>query len=494
MTEKTQEQLDRESRLADITRMGGNAYPADVERTHTTADVLRDFDDISAREERVSIVGRVKTFRVHGGSSFLTCEDGYGAIQVFLARDVVGQEHYQFLKSHLDSGDFISVSGTLFVTKVGEKTLKAETLAIITKTLLPLPEKWHGLTDTETRYRKRYLDLIANESVREIFRTRARLITALRAFFDARDYIEVETPVLQSMAGGTMAKPFRTHHNALDIDLYLRIAPELYLKKLIIGGYERVYEIARCFRNEGIDPQHNPEFTQIEFYQAYASYRDLMKLTEDLLPYLAQAAIGSIDFPFRDGRISLLGPFPVLKFREAIIDRGGPDIETLTTLQQALAAARSYGIDIESGASLGKIYDELYKHFVRKHIVSPTFIIDHPVELSPLAKLTTYSPKYVERFQLVLAGGIELTNAFSELNDPYDQLARFTYQQQAKEEGDDEAHPKDMEFVEALMHGLPPTAGMGMGIDRLVSMLTNTHNLKEVILFPTMRPVSGDNP
>lgn len=481
------EERDRRARLEKLREQGINPYPSKVKRTHTCVEALRDFDQLSQSQKPVKIAGRLKIMRKHGGSSFGVIEDVSGNLQIFLRLDALGK-HYQIWKDLVDVGDFLGLTGTMFTTKTGEKTLEVSHLEIIAKSLLPLPEKFHGLTDIETRYRKRYLDLVANESVRNLFRLRSLLVKELRAFFDKEGFMEVETPILQPIAGGAVARPFITHHNALDADLYLRIAPELYLKRLIVGGYEKVYEIARCFRNEGIDHSHNPEFTQIEFYEAYADYNDLMKFTEKLFKYLIPKITGKgMTVNFKGTDIDFSAPFARLTFREAIKDCAGIDIEEYPDRNALARAAEKLGAKTEKYFDRGKILDELFKDFVRPKILNPTFIIDYPIELSPLAKRNASNPEYVERFQL-LVGATELVNAFSELNDPLDQEERFQEQIKMKKAGDEETHPYDEDFITALKHGMPPTAGFGMGIDRLATLLTDSPNLKEVILFPTLKP------
>lgn len=482
----------RLEKLNKIIADGVNPYPSVTDRSHTIAEVLGDFDHIAETAEKVTIVGRVKSVRGHGGACFTDIEDGTQQIQLHVKKDVLGDAAFDLFVKLIDLGDFIQVRGTAFVTKLGERSIRITELKLLTKTLRPLPAKWHGLSDTEIRYRKRYLDLIANPAVRTIFRKRSKLVQAIRQFFHDEGFMEVETPILQPIAGGATARPFMTHHNALDIDLYLRIAPELYLKRLIVGGYERVFEIARCFRNEGIDHLHNPEFTQIEFYQAYADYKDLMKLTERLLPYLAKEVNGTTTVEYDGKTIDFEPPYPRITFRDALIQYGDIDLDRYGDRASLAKAAEKRGVKVEASEGRGAIMDNLYKKFVRPKIVDPTFVIDHPIELSPLAKKKYGNDRYVERFQLLLAGGTEFINAFSELNDPIDQKGRFQEQERLRKSGDDEAQRYDADFIEALEVGMPPTAGFGMGIDRLIALLTGTHSLKEVILFPTMRPYDDD--
>ena len=372
--------------------------------------------------------------------------------------------------------------------------IASKSIKLLTKTLRPLPAKWHGLSDVEVRYRKRYLDLVANPDVRGIFIKRSLLVQAIREFFQKEDFMEVETPILQPLYGGANATPFITHHNALDIDLYLRIAPELYLKRLVVGGFNRVFEIARCFRNEGIDHLHNPEFTQVEFYQAYADYNDLMDLTERLLPELVSKVCSKLEVEHEGETIDFKPPYPRTTFRDLLIQHGQFDIEDYPDRSSLAKAAEKRGVSVEDSDDRGKIMDNIYKKLVRPKIINPTFMIDHPVELSPLAKKKPDDDRYVERFQLLLAKGVELCNAFSELNDPIDQKARFVEQEESRAAGDTEAQRMDRDYIEALETGMPPTAGFGMGIDRLTAILTGSHSLKEVILFPTMRPEQEEPP
>lgn len=486
MKEQIAERPARLERLEKMKKEKCNPYPSAVKRTHEIEKALLLFDKL--QDKKISVAGRVRSVRKHGGSAFMHLEDGTGKIQIFLQADVLGQTEYDFLMETLDVGDFLKVDGVFFTTKTGEKTLRVQSADIVSKSLLPLPEKWHGLTDTEARFRKRYLDLLSNPEVKEIFVLRSALVKNLRQFFDERGFMEVETPIFHPIPGGAAARPFVTHHNALNTDLYLRVAPELYLKRLVVGGFDKVYEIARCFRNEGIDAQHNPEFTQIEFYQAYSDYNDLMKLTEELLPYLLKNLGLGMKIKHEGEDVDFTAPYPRLVFREALIKEAKVDIEKYKTTQDLLKKAQQLGCDIEKTASRGKVIDELYKTFVRPKIIQPTFVINHPIELSPLAKRLEDDERYAQRFQLVAGGGLELINAFSELNDPLDQLERFKEQEKALAGGDEEAQRMDKDFVEALEHGMPPTAGFGMGIERLTALLTDSHNIKEVILFPTLRP------
>ncbi|MEA3272923.1 MAG: lysine--tRNA ligase [Patescibacteria group bacterium] len=481
----SEEAVIRLEKLKAIKDEGRDPYPAKSKRTATASEALLNFSALSKKNKRITLTGRLMSVRGHGGAVFADLKDESGKIQLHLRKDEIGHKDFKFFKDSVDPGDFLEVSGALFKTKKGEKTLKVKFFKLLTKTLLQMPEKWHGLTDVEVRYRKRYLDLIANDEVKQNLKTRSLIVKAIREFFDNDGFTEVETPILQPIAGGAAAKPFVTHHNALSADFYLRIAPELYLKRLVVGGYEKVYEIARCFRNEGIDHSHNPEFTQVEFYQAYADYNDLMKLTEKLLPHILKSIGKKNVVEFQGEKMNFKASYPRMTFRDAIKKYAKIDIEKFPKTKDLLKEARKKKVDVDSKASRGKIMDEIFKTFVRPKILNPTFITDHPLELSPLAKKKSENPKYTERFQLLLGKGTELINAFSELNDPLDQEERFKEQAKSK---DEEAHPFDEDFIEALKHGMPPTAGFGMGIDRLAALLTDSHNIKEVIIFPTLKP------
>ena len=481
------QELIRRQKLEKIKTEGKEAYPARTRRNLSCFEAKEKFQKLAKVKKNVILAGRLVLVRRHGGATFAHLDDGSAKFQILFRKDVVGEKEYRFFIDLIDIGDFIEAEGKLFTTKTGEPTLEVKNFRLLAKSLLPLPEKWHGLVDIETRFRQRYLDLIANPQVKEIFKKRSLLIKSIREFFDKRGFLEVETPILQPIPGGANARPFVTHHNALDIDLYLRIAPELYLKRLIIGGFEKVYEIARCFRNEGIDWAHNPEFTQIEFYQAYADYNDLMKLTEDLMKFLVQKICGKLKINYQDKEIDFTPPYPKITYREALIRFTGIDLEEFKTREMLLTKAKNIGLEVEKTWSRGKIIDEIFKELVRPKLINPTFIIDEPIELSPLAKKKPDNPNYVERFHFLVVG-MEICNAYSELNDPLDQEERLREQERARAVGEEEAQWFDEDFVEALKYGMPPTAGEGIGIDRLAAILANVHNVKEVILFPTMRP------
>ncbi len=461
-----------------------NPYPTTAERSHTLEEAR-----LLPSGTAVTVVGRIMARREMGKITFCHLKDFSGRLQIAFSEVELGKESYKFFIKNFDCGDLFQISGEMFVTHKGEVSVLVKKYTVLAKSLLPLPEKFHGLTDIEQRYRRRYLDLISNEDAMRIAKMRSDLVRHIRNYFDAKDFFEVETPVLQTLYGGALAKPFVTHHNALDIPLYLRIAPELYLKRLIVGGFEAVYEIAKCFRNEGIDHNHNPEFTQIEFYWAYKNYRDLMDLMEDLLPHLIKKLGLSLKMKIGNDAVDFTPPYPRVSMRELIQQYAKIDIEDFPDRESLFAQAKKLKVDdVDETMDRGTLIDEIYKKFARPNIINPVFMIDHPVELSPLAKRKPENPLYVERFQLLCVGGNELCNAFTELNDPLDQEARFKEQVQNKEAGNDESMPYDEDFVTALKYGMPPTAGLGMGIDRLVKLLTNVDNLKEVILFPTMRP------
>jgi len=484
MTEEIEEYQARLARLNNLKTLGTDIYPAKSEKGVNLADAKN-----LAIDSSVDSSGRLVAMRDMGKLCFAHLKDASGKMQLAISEKELGKEKYKFFVKNFDLGDFIWVSGNIFVTHAGETSILVKDYKILSKSLLPLPEKFHGLTDIEQRYRKRYLDLLSNEDSMNIAKIRSNVVRELRNYFDNLGFYEVETPVLQTLYGGALAKPFVTHHNALDIPLYLRIAPELYLKRLIVGGFEKVYEIAKCFRNEGIDHNHNPEFTQIEFYWAYADYNKLMDLMEDLLPRLIKAAGKELKLSIDGKEVDFTPPYPRVSMRELVKQYANFDIEDFPDDESMYKKAIELKIeDLKPGTGRGKLIDEIYKAFARPHIINPIFMIDHPVELSPLAKKKASDPRYVERFQLLCVGGNELCNAFSELNDPLDQEERFKEQARLEAAGDEESMPYDEDFVTALKHGMPPTAGLGMGIDRLIKLLVDADNLKEVILFPTMRP------
>ena len=470
----------RLEKLERIRQSGANPWPTRFERSHTTAEARAAFtsndDSIAAR-----LAGRLTAFRDLGGMSFARLQDGAGSLQISFHRED-SEDRYEALKD-LDIGDFIGVEGRLWQTKRGEITLHVDAVQLLAKSLRPLPEKWHGLQDPEKRYRQRYLDLISNEQVRDVFEKRSRILRSVRRFLDERGFLEVETPALQPLYGGAAARPFTTHHNALDRDLFLRISDELYLKRLIIGGFDKVYEVAKDFRNEGIDTRHNPEFTMMELYQAYADLGDVMTLTEELIRTLALEVAPEGQVPYGDHTIDYTQAFAKLTVREAIQRWAGIDV--MQAGDDELAAKAH----IPAGAGRGKLIDELLSEYVEPQLIQPTFLTDYPVELSPLAKRRYDDPRLVERFELMVAG-MELANAFSKLNDPLDQRERLIGLAKRRAEGDDEAPPVDEDFLEAMEYGMPPTGGMGMGIDRLTMLLTGQTSIREVILFPQLRTLS----
>lgn len=482
----------RLEKLEAIKKAKIDPYPAQTGDRSFIADVLKNFDVLEKKQNELSLVGRIRNIRLHGGSCFINIQDDSGKIQAYIKKDEVGAKEYEQFTNLYDIGDYIYLTGKLFVTKKEERTLLVKKFSLLSKALLPLPEKWHGLSDIEIRFRKRYLDLISNKEVRKVFVTRSKTIKFVRQYFDDLGFTEVETPILQTLAGGAIAKPFITHHNALDTDLFLRVAPEIYLKKLIVGGYERVYEIARCFRNEGIDHAHNPEFTQIEFYWAYQDYQQLMVFFENFLSEMVKEITGDYKITYDEKEYNFQPPFPRLDFKEEIKKRCKLDIDQFKTKFELKDEIEKLGIKTAPEWDRGKMLDELYKKYIREKEAGPFYIINHPIELSPLAKKVSDSDDYVQRFQCVVAG-YEIANAFSEINDPVDQDERFKYQAQLRDDGDEEATEYDAEFVEALKYGMPPTAGLGMGIDRVVQLLTNQHNIKEVILFPTLKPKNTED-
>lgn len=483
----------RRQKLRMIEEMGHDPYPHRYAWTHTVRDLVRDYSKTSAEEleanpVEVRLAGRIMALRGHGKASFGHLAGWGERIQFYVREDRVGEEVYRLFRL-LDVGDLIGIHGRLLRTRTQELTVFADGLQLLAKSLLPLPEKWHGLADVEIRYRQRYLDLIANPEVREIFVRRSRLIAGIRRFLDGRGYLEVETPMMQPIAGGAAARPFKTYHEALDCPLYLRIAPELYLKRLVVGGFDRVYEINRNFRNEGISTQHNPEFTMLEFYQAYSDYGELMDLTEELLQELVRDLTGGLTVEFRNHSIDF-GRFHRYTMVEAIRafwEPGEPPaLEELMEQEPLAARVRSRGLS-EEGESWGELLALLFEEVVEPRLVQPTFIYDFPAELSPLAKRKDSDPRLAERFELFV-GGLEIANAYSELNDPDEQRRRFEEQLQARARGDLEAHEMDEDYVRALQYGMPPAAGEGIGIDRLTMVLTNSPSIREVILFPLLRP------
>lgn len=485
---------EREERLAKAEALraaGIDPYPARTHRDHTAAEALAQFDSLA--DQQITLAGRLVLLREMGKASFAHIEDGSGRIQIYIKKDEVGEEAYKRIKL-LDLGDFIEATGTLFTTRTGEKTLHVKSYTVLSKALVPLPAKGAGgdlkLTDPETRHRKRYLDLLANREERlPIFVARAKAVTAMREYLNKQGFLEVETPLLQPLYGGATARPFVTHHNTLDRDLYLRIAPELYLKRLIVGGIERVYEIGRNFRNEGIDHSHNPEFTMMECYQAYADFEDMMKLVEEMYAYVAKQTLGSTVLTYQGRQIDLAPPWGRMTLREAIAEHTGIDYEDYLDRDSLASAMVAKGYKPDPRLGRGRLIDDLKDSIVKgpnAKLLGPVFLYDYPRDLSPLAKAKPGTTDVVERFQ-PFAAGLELGNAFSELNDPMDQRARFEDQARQRARGDEEAQQLDEDYIEALEVGMPPTGGYGGGIERLVMLLTDQDNIREVILFPTMR-------
>jgi len=485
----------REQRLRKLTALraaGIEPYPARFSCTHSVAEALQAFASSEGGVEppTVRTAGRIMSIRVMGKASFAHIMDGSGRIQIYLRRDVVEEQAYKFFRKSFDLGDFIGVEGPLFRTHTGEVTIKVSSFGMLAKALRPLPEKWHGLTDVETRYRQRYLDLLVNEKVRRTFVTRTHMVSAMRRFLDERDFLEVETPVLQPIYGGAAARPFVTHHHALDTDLYLRISDELYLKRLVIGGLERVYELGRDFRNEGISTKHNPEFTQLEVYQAYADYNDIMRLVEELWCTVAREVLGTPKLTYQGHSVDLTPPWTRVTMRDAILEATGVDIEIHTELASLQRRAKELDLELDAKPTWGKQVDELLKEYVEPKLIQPTFVVDYPLDVSPLAKKKPDAPRLVERFEFFV-GGLECGNAFSELNDPLDQRERFEGQRQQLRDGDEDAHPMDEDWIRALEYGMPPTGGLGFGIDRMVMLFTDNSSIREVILFPALRPKLG---
>jgi len=479
----------RRAKLAELRENNINPFPNDIGVLHTIRDIRTlietSADSINENEPIFSAAGRMMAINRFGKSTFIRFKDRTGQLQAYIRKDLVGDEAYQLFKS-LDIGDFIALKGGVFQTKTGEWTLLAKDLKLVCKAARPLPEKFHGLKDPEKRYRQRYVDLIMNEDVREIFIRRSRIIQTLREFLLERDFLEVETPMMQPIPGGAEAMPFKTFHNALGMELFLRIAPELYLKRLVVGGFERVFEINRNFRNEGISTQHNPEFTMVEFYQAYATYKDLMALTEEMFAQIAEKITGSSTIQYQGQSIELGGTWRKITLADALDQIGGIDKSWLGDKEKLLAAAEERGVKITKAGRLGKVITKLFDALVEPKLIQPTFITGYPVEVSPLSRRSDTEPDITERFELFISGR-EIANGFSELNDPDDQKGRFLQQAEDRHSGDEEAHQMDDDYIEALEYGMPPAAGEGIGIDRLVMLLTDAPSIREVILFPHMK-------
>jgi len=449
-----------------------------------SSEIHNGFDEMEG--QTVSVAGRMMSKRIMGKASFCDVQDREGRIQVYVRKDGIGEEDYADFK-HFDLGDIIGVKGEVFKTRKGEISIKAEEVVLLSKSLQILPEKWHGLKDTDLRYRQRYLDLIVNPEVKDTFVKRSAIIKEIRKFLDDKGYIEVETPVLHTIPGGAAARPFVTHHNTLDMDMYMRIALELHLKRLIVGGMERVYEIGRVFRNEGMSIRHNPEFTLMELYEAYTDYHGMMDLTENLIRTVAKNVLGTTKVTYGEWEIELEKPFKRLTMLDAVKKYANVDFNEITTLEEARNIAKKHNIEFEERHKKGDILNFFFEEYAEKNLIQPTFIMDHPVEISPLAKRKPENPNYTERFELFITAR-EFANAFSELNDPIDQRSRFEYQEELRAAGDEEANMIDEDFITALEYGMPPTGGLGIGIDRLIMLLTNSYSIRDVLLFPTMKP------
>lgn len=475
----------KKQKLTDLQTAGKDPFQITTyDVTHHSISIKENFEQMEGKE--VSVAGRMMNKRVMGKASFINVQDKLGSIQAYVQRDAIGEETYTEFKKMMDVGDIIGIKGTVFQTKAGEISIHASEIVLLSKCLNVLPEKFHGLTDTDARYRQRYLDLMMNPEVKETFIKRSMILREIRNFLDGKDFMEVETPVLVANAGGAAARPFQTHHNSLDMDINLRISLELYLKRLIVGGLERVYEIGRVFRNEGLSVRHNPEFTLLELYQAYTDYHGMMDLTEEMFRTLAQKVCGSTKITYEETEIDLGKPFERISMVDAIKKYTGIDFHTITTEEQAKSLAKERGIAFEDHHKKGDIINLFFEEYVEEHLVQPTFVIDHPVEISPLTKRKPDLPDYVERFELFITCR-EMANAYSELNDPIDQRKRFEAQEALRAAGDEEANAMDEDFLNALSYGMPPTGGIGIGIDRLVMLLTDSAAIRDVLLFPTMK-------
>lgn len=481
--------LLRRQKLDELKAMGRDPFQEETYDVSNKSEEIRDgFEKFEGKE--VSLAGRIMSKRGHGKAGFADIQDSTGRIQLFVKVNNIGEEEYEIFKTY-DIGDIVGVVGEVFKTKMGEVSIKVSNIKLLSKSLQILPEKFHGLKDQDLRYRQRHVDLIMNPEVKESFVLRSKIIKAIREFLDNRDFLEVETPILGTLAGGATARPFITHHNTLDIDMYLRIANELYLKRLIVGGFDRVYEMGRMFRNEGMSIKHNPEYTAIELYQAYADYNDMMDITESLVGYVAEKVLGTTKINYQGKDIDLSPPWRRLSMEDAVREYAGVDFSKIETDEEARAVAKEKGIDVKDNMTRGHIINELFEEFGEAHLDQPTFILHHPVEVSPLAKRNAEDPRITNRFE-AFVNCWEIANAFSELNDPIDQKGRFEKQIEERESGNDEAHMMDKDFIRALEVGLPPTGGLGIGIDRLIMILTNQPSIRDVILFPTMKPTAED--
>ena len=487
LNEQMQVRLDK---MHKIEEKGLKPFGYRYEYTHRSGDVKEQFDALSEAETEVKLAGRVMAIRGHGKTCFMDMQDKDGRIQVYVRKDVLGEDNYALIKM-MDIGDTVGVTGTVFRTHMGEVSIKASALEMLSKSLRPLPEKWHGLKDVETRYRQRYVDLIVNPDVRDTFVKRSQIIRSVRNVLDSHGFLEVETPILNTIAGGAAARPFISYHNALDMQVYMRIAPELYLKRLIVGGMDRVYELGRVFRNEGIDNRHNPEFTSVEIYQAFADYRDMMDLTEEVVVKTAEEVLGTTKIVYEGTEIELASPWKRISMIDAVKEYAGKDFTNVTDLEEARAMAKEINVEVEATWGIGKIINACFEEYVEDKLIQPTFITGHPKEISPLAKSNPENPEITDRFEAFIYGR-EICNGFTELNDPIDQRERFMKQVEERANGDEEANMMDEDFVTALEYGLPPTGGLGIGIDRLVMFLTNSSTIRDVLFFPTMKPLKGE--
>ncbi|KGF15377.1 lysyl-tRNA synthetase [Peptostreptococcus sp. MV1] len=476
----------RRDKLRDLQEMGRDPFKiSKYDVTHHSDEVIANYDQLEG--QKVSLAGRIMSKRIMGKASFMHLQDQNGRIQAYVKRDDIGTDEYKLFKSY-DLGDIVGIEGFVFKTKTEEVSVHVEKLVLLSKSLQVLPEKYHGLKDVDLRYRQRYVDLIVNPEVKDAFLTRTKALKALRSYLDDRGFLEVETPILNTIAGGANARPFITHHNTLDIPMYLRIANELYLKRLIVGGFDKVYEMGRMFRNEGMDMKHNPEYTAIELYQAYADYKDMMEITENVISHMAEVATGSMKIDYQGTEIDFTPPWKRMTMEECVKEYSGVDFSEINTDEEALAIAREKGIEITPGMRRGEVINAFFEEFGEDQLIQPTFITHHPVEVSPLAKRNVEDPRKTDRFE-AFANRWELANAFSELNDPIDQRGRFEDQVRKRELGDDEACEMDEDFLNALEVGLPPTGGLGIGIDRVIMLLTNSTTIRDVLLFPTMKPL-----
>lgn len=487
INEQMQNRIDK---MHKIEEHGWRPFGRRFEWTHRSADVKEQFETLAEAEAEVKMAGRVMAIRGHGKTCFMDMQDKTGRMQLYVRKDVLGEEDYSLVKM-MDIGDTIGVTGVPFRTHMGEVSIKVVKMEMLSKSLRPLPEKWHGLKDIETRYRQRYVDLIVNPEVRDTFVKRSQIIRSVREVLDSHDFLEVETPILNTIAGGAAARPFISYHNALDMQVYMRIAPELYLKRLIVGGMDRVYELGRVFRNEGIDNRHNPEFTSVEIYQAFADYRDMMDLTEEVVVKTAMKVLGTTKITYEGVEIELASPWKRISMIDAVKEYSGKDFTNVTDLEEARAMAKELNVPVEPSFGIGKIINACFEEYVEDKLIQPTFITGHPKEISPLAKSNPENPEITDRFEAYIYGR-EICNGFTELNDPIDQRERFLKQVEERANGDEEANMMDEDFVNALEYGLPPTGGLGIGIDRLVMFLTDSSTIRDVLFFPTMKPMKGE--